>query len=82
MDIGNPKNLVKRQEPLKILLTGAASLVGGAILQNPLDRPQVDRVYCIAVAGNGPAKLPSSDKITAFTGSLLQRLQRAEGDCM
>jgi aspyridone synthetase, hybrid polyketide synthase / nonribosomal peptide synthetase len=56
---------------LRIALTGANSFVGRAILVDLLRRNDVQQVHCLAVAEEDIVRLPRSEKIISYTGSLL-----------
>ncbi|KAI1873032.1 uncharacterized protein JN550_003285 [Neoarthrinium moseri] len=55
----------------QVLLTGATGFLGFEILAKLLEDDDVSHVHCIAVNPDHASKLPKSDKITVYTGSLL-----------
>ena len=66
----------RHQRPIKdydieILLTGATSFLGSAILSSLLEDHRVRRIHCIAVPAEGEKYLPHSDKIKKYPGSLM-----------
>ncbi|KFY01771.1 hypothetical protein O988_02546 [Pseudogymnoascus sp. VKM F-3808] len=56
-----------------VLLTGASSFLGNAILNALLQDPRVGKVFCIALSEDRQMLLPASQKIVPYTGSLLIR---------
>ncbi|KAL4903195.1 hypothetical protein BDW74DRAFT_180062 [Aspergillus multicolor] len=62
----------ERSDSQEILLTGSTSFLGRTILYSLLDNPAVERVHCVAVPAEDTSRLPSSDKISIYTGNLLQ----------
>ena len=56
---------------LQVLLTGAAGVLGNAVLRALLQNPAVAKVHCIAVAPDDEAQLPlPHEKIASYPGSL------------
>ena len=55
----------------EILLTGATSFLGAAILASLLEDHTVGNIHCIAISADSEKHLPKSDKIKAYSGSLL-----------
>lgn len=68
--IVGPKNQIGK-EGLGVLLTGSTSFLGGSILLTLLNRPEVDKVHCVAVAESEIGSLPRSEKLVIYTGTLL-----------
>ncbi|KAE8153458.1 hypothetical protein BDV25DRAFT_136914 [Aspergillus avenaceus] len=56
----------------EILMTGSTSFLGKTILESLVNDPNVQRVHCIAVSPDEKTRLPLSDKVVPYTGSLLQ----------
>jgi aspyridone synthetase (hybrid polyketide synthase/nonribosomal peptide synthetase) len=54
-----------------VLLTGASSFLGNAILNALLEDPRVGKVFCIALSEDHHDLLPTSQKIVPCTGNLL-----------
>ncbi|KAK3298364.1 putative hybrid PKS/NRPS enzyme [Chaetomium fimeti] len=61
---------IPKTQDRHILLTGSTSFLGLAILDHLLQDPTVSQIHCIAVAPDARHLLPSSSKITIYTGSL------------
>ena len=55
----------------EILLTGATSFLGAAILSSLLQDHRVGRIHCIAISADSEKHLPVSDKIKVYPGNLL-----------
>ena len=55
----------------EILLTGATSFLGAAVLTSLLEDQRVCRVHCIAISADSEKSLPISEKIKVYPGSLL-----------
>ncbi|QGA17184.1 hypothetical protein EYB26_004854 [Talaromyces marneffei] len=55
---------------LKVLLTGAASVLGNYVLHALLQDPAVDKVHCIAISADEEERIPDSAKIMSYPGSL------------
>ncbi|PYI33371.1 putative polyketide synthase [Aspergillus indologenus CBS 114.80] len=57
-------------QAIEVLMTGATGFLGGCILNELLQDPQINKVHCVAVLPDEQSHLPSHDKIVAYTGSL------------
>lgn len=55
---------------LKVLLTGAAGVLGNSILHALLHDSAVDKVHCIAISPDDEDRLPVSEKVIIYRGSL------------
>jgi amino acid adenylation domain-containing protein len=55
---------------LEVLLTGAAGVLGNSILHALLKDPAVRKVHCIAIFPDEEDRLPVSEKVISYTGSL------------
>lgn len=55
---------------LKIAMTGSTGVLGNSILHGLLQNAAVAQVHCIAVLPEEEYRLPASDKIICYTGSL------------
>lgn len=55
---------------LEVLLTGAAGVLGNYILHYLLEDPVVAKVHCIAITTEDEERIPVSDKILTYFGSL------------
>ncbi|KAK8102501.1 PKS-NRPS protein [Apiospora sp. TS-2023a] len=56
---------------LQVLLTGAAMVLGNAVLHALLHTPAVAKIHCIAVTPDDEAQIPTSnEKIVTYPGSL------------
>lgn len=67
----------------EVLLTGAMSFLGGAILASLLEDASVSQIHCIAVPPQSQATLPESEKVVSYTGSLLTpTLGLSEAECV
>jgi thioester reductase-like protein len=62
-----------KDDDRKVLITGANSFLGNAILWSLLGDQRVTTVYCVAVPPDHQDLLPNSKKIVSYTGSLLTR---------
>ncbi|CAI7667714.1 unnamed protein product [Penicillium bialowiezense] len=60
--------------PQEVLLTGATSFIGKAILKSLLDCRTITKVHCIAVPSEQSSELPSSDRVTIYPGHLTDPL--------
>lgn len=57
---------------IEVLLTGAASFLGGNLLNSLLQSTTVNKVHCIAIGIDEKDKLPQDDpKVECYSGSLL-----------
>lgn len=66
----------------EVLLTGSTSFLGSAILASLIEDPNVEKVHCIAISAQDQTRLPSSNKVIAYTGSLLTpNLGLSNADC-
>lgn len=66
----------------RILLTGATSFLGSAILRALLESSDVSMVYCVAIHPDHQTDLPVSDKIRVYRGSLIdETLCLSEAEC-
>ncbi|KAL4759444.1 uncharacterized protein BDW70DRAFT_161729 [Aspergillus foveolatus] len=61
----------KGHDRQEVLLTGSTSFLGKKILQSLLHNPVVERVHCVAVPAEDVSRLPASEKISIYNGSLL-----------
>jgi amino acid adenylation domain-containing protein len=59
-----------KTKDLEILLTGAAGVLGNYILHHLLENPAVAKVHCIAIATEDEERIPTSDKVQTYFGSL------------
>ena len=68
--------------PRKVVLTGSTGFLGQHILRALIKSPEVDRIYCIAVRGEGKLEeFVSSEKVTIYQGDLsLPRCGLSEKD--
>ena len=67
----------------EVLLTGATSFLGGAVLASLLEDASVSQIHCIAVPPESQATLPESEKVISYTGSLLTHsLGLSEAECI
>ncbi|RAK81607.1 putative polyketide synthase [Aspergillus fijiensis CBS 313.89] len=57
-------------QAIEVLLTGATGFLGGCILNELLQDPQVHKVHCVAVLPDEQRYLPAHNKIVTYTGSL------------
>lgn len=57
---------------VEVLLTGATSFLGAAILETLIQDPTVSAIHCIAVLPDDRDKVAESSKVTIYTGSLSQ----------
>jgi aspyridone synthetase (hybrid polyketide synthase/nonribosomal peptide synthetase) len=55
---------------LKVLLTGAASVLGNCVLRALLQDPAVDKIHCIAVSPGDEDRIPVSEKVISYPSSL------------
>ncbi|KAJ5241303.1 nonribosomal peptide synthase [Penicillium citrinum] len=60
--------------PQEVLLTGATSFIGKAILASLLESRTITKVHCIAVQPEKSSELPSSDRIVIYPGHLTDPL--------
>lgn len=60
-----------KEHDREILLTGATSFLGVAVLRSLLEDHRVCRIHCIACSADSEKRLPMSDKIKVYPGSLL-----------
>ncbi|KAK4240422.1 putative pks-nrps protein [Achaetomium macrosporum] len=69
---GVPRNPWRFQpnEPLQVVLTGATSFLGMAILKALLQHDSVSKIHCIAVPPETSSLLPTSSKLAIYQGSL------------
>ena len=58
---------------IEVLLTGATSFLGAAILALLLKDDKIRKIHCLAVAAESQMTLPQSEKIVAYTGTLIQK---------
>ncbi|KAJ5710314.1 polyketide synthase [Penicillium malachiteum] len=61
---------VPAKDALKVLLTGAASVLGNSVLHALLQDTAVDQVHCIAVSPDDEERILISDKVIAYPGNL------------
>ena len=57
-----------RTSQSQILLTGSTGFLGGEILQQLIESPEIAMVHCVAV--RDPARLPQNPKIRVYQGDL------------
>ncbi|KAJ5809264.1 polyketide synthase [Penicillium pulvis] len=55
---------------LKVLLSGAAGVLGNSVLDALLQDPAVDKVHCIAISPDDEERIPTSEKVISYPGSL------------
>lgn len=68
---------------LKVLLTGAAGVLGNSVLHALLQDPAVDKIHCIAVSPDDEERIPASEKIISYPGSLSSHdLGLSPSECM
>ena len=60
-----------KENDREILLTGASSFLGAAVLSSLLKDHRVGRIHCIAISADSEKHLPLSNKIKVYPGSLL-----------
>ena len=76
-----PKRFIKENDR-EVLLTGATSFLGVAILSSLLKDHTVRKIHCIAIPADSGKHLPVSDKIKLYPGSLLNpTLGLSEVEC-
>ncbi|KAL4874424.1 acetyl-CoA synthetase-like protein [Aspergillus karnatakaensis] len=56
----------------QVLLTGSTSFLGSAILTALLQTPSITQVHCIAVQHEHRPLLPFSDRVTVYSGQLME----------
>ncbi|KAJ5726765.1 polyketide synthase [Penicillium malachiteum] len=61
---------IPTKDALKVLLTGAASVLGNSILHALIQDTAVDQVHCIAVSPDDEERILISDKVIAYPGNL------------
>ncbi|KAF7596241.1 hypothetical protein BBP40_002774 [Aspergillus hancockii] len=59
-----------KREGIEVLLTGATSFLGGAILDGLIQNPTVSAIHCVAVLPDEQAQFPTSEKVLRYTGGL------------
>ncbi|KAF5860978.1 hypothetical protein ETB97_000888, partial [Aspergillus alliaceus] len=68
---------------IEVLLTGATGFLGASILNALLGDPAIGKVHCVAIIPNELDKLPESNKIMSYTGSLsLPQLGLTPSECV
>jgi aspyridone synthetase (hybrid polyketide synthase/nonribosomal peptide synthetase) len=55
---------------LKVLLTGAAGVLGNSVLHALLQDPFINKIHCIAISPDDEDRIPISEKIISYPGSL------------
>ncbi|KAI4210919.1 MAG: hypothetical protein LQ351_006238 [Letrouitia transgressa] len=72
-----------RKSGREILLTGATSFLGDAVLSSLLEDCTVRKIHCVAISADGEKQLPRSDQIQAYPGSLLNpTLGLSKAECL
>ena len=71
-----------KEHDREILLTGATSFFGAAVLSSLLEDHRVRRIHCVAISADSEKRLPMSDKISVYPGSLLSpNLGLSKSEC-
>lgn len=65
-------DVLPKTHNVEVLLTGSTSFLGSTVLDKLLSSPTVGRVHCVAVAPEDRDRVPQSDKVVAYSGSLYQ----------
>jgi aspyridone synthetase (hybrid polyketide synthase/nonribosomal peptide synthetase) len=55
---------------LKVMMTGGAGVLGNSILHALVQNISVDKIHCIAILPDEEHRIPDSDKVITYTGSL------------
>lgn len=58
-------------ENLEILLTGATTFMGSALLKALVEVPNVRRIHCISVTADSQKSIAASDKVVVYRGSIM-----------
>ncbi|KKY25511.1 putative pks-nrps protein [Phaeomoniella chlamydospora] len=59
-----------KDHDIEVLLTGSTSFLGGSILRALIENTSIRKVHCIAVLPESEYRLPKSEKLVIYTGSL------------
>jgi aspyridone synthetase (hybrid polyketide synthase/nonribosomal peptide synthetase) len=73
----------KKDSNREVLLTGATSFLGGAVLAALIEDGSLSKIHCIAIPPDSKRTLPKSEKIVCYSGSLLSpTLGLSEVECV
>jgi len=67
----SPPAAVPKSTDRVVLLTGATGFIGSEILRHLISDGDIAEIHCVAVPEDAQQKVPSSEKVKIYTGSLL-----------
>jgi acyl-coenzyme A synthetase/AMP-(fatty) acid ligase/thioester reductase-like protein len=64
------RDVLPKAHNVEVLLTGSTSFLGSVILETLVRSPTVSRVHCVAIPPEDRGRVPESEKVVAYSGSL------------